>query len=165
MVNMTGAVLGGMVDQQNKVAEQQARNRALGIEQQNADTSRMGVQNNQLQFGQRLALERMNATLENMRQIKANLQSPADLPRVQNTLTSLAQDIIGLAHLGGFDTQAATNQIAAVMAGTRPSQKPRRTRAWRQALRTQPRLLAQLTSPERSRPRARRTAPQVSVPS
>jgi hypothetical protein len=90
MVNMTGAVLGGMVDQQNRVAEQQARNRQLDIEQQGADTQRMGVQNNQLQFGQRLALERMNQTLTQMAAIKSNLQSPADLPKVQGIVSTTA---------------------------------------------------------------------------
>jgi hypothetical protein len=118
MVNMTGAVLGGMVDQQNKVAEQQARNRQLDIAQQGADTQRMGVANQQLQFGQRLALERMNATLEQMRQIKANLQSPADMPRVAGTMQELAKDVVLLAQAGGFDPQAAINQVQAVMAGT-----------------------------------------------
>lgn len=123
-MNLAGIALGGMVDQNNLLRELAQKNRALDLQQrgldinqQNADTARLGVQNTQLQFQQKLALQRMDTTLLQLQKLKANLNSPADLPSIKDTLAAGLHDIAVFASASGGNPQVAiryaTNAIAA----------------------------------------------------
>src|ERR1043165_9820174 len=101
-MNLTGIALGGMVKQQNELADQQARNRQLDIAQQGVDVQRLGVTNARQEFLQRLAVDRMNATMANLVELKKSVTSPADLPGIANTANNLLADIQHLAALSGL---------------------------------------------------------------
>lgn len=110
-MNLAGAALGGMVKQNNIQADQALKSKALDIQQQN-DKATV-----QLQL-QKAAGERLAATAKQVQDIVSNLPSRTDLPKVQQTLTALGQDFVGLAQGAGLNPQTAALRFQALVQTT-----------------------------------------------
>lgn len=88
-MNLTGATLGGYVQQGNINQEMAVKRGQLG-----------------LQMGQ-LAAQRMQATLEMAAKIKSSLPTDADVPRVAGTLQNLGRQYALFAQFAGLDPATA----------------------------------------------------------
>lgn len=130
-MKLTGIVLGGVADEQARLREQQAeqqkiavQNRLADVAQQNADTQSgvLQLDTNKLAFSQRqqmqqLALTRINATLQQAAEIKKNLPSPQDVPKVAGTISNLLQQAQQIGQLAGIDPGFIAQQFSAALMG------------------------------------------------
>ena len=106
-MNLTGAALGGMVNQANTQQDQAIKLGMLGVNRSQAQLALM-----------KMAGDRMTATQQQITSLVSQLPSRAYLPKIQGTLNNLINQHVQLAKYAGFDPQTIQSEDMALVQST-----------------------------------------------